>query len=298
MPATLAHPAQTLIRTTSAATRVLHAWHLLSLDAPTVAVIWTAFFARTSHLAISPPELLALFFAVWLLYVADRLLDSLLPDSRQPDARSPAPLGPGSSTRSPISHDHPTLQPRHFFHQHHRKPFLATAILIATSLIFLTHYIPPRDFHLDLLLAAALLLWFSLIHGLAPAHRLPKELAVGLFFAAATLIPSFRPATLGLLTVAILFAALCTLNGLYISLWESHQPAAISRQFNIVTGAITAAALALTIVTRSPAAFAICLAAAALLTLDRTRPTLPPTTLRAAADLALLTPILLWPFLR
>ncbi len=276
MPATLAHPAPTQTRTTSATTRLLHAWHLLSLDAPTVAVVWTAFFARASHLAIPAPELLALFLAVWLLYVADRLLDARL-----------------------IPNTHPTLQPRHLFHQTHRQAFLTAAILTATALIFLTLHLPPRDFHLDLLLAAALLLWFSLIHGLAPAHRLPKELAVGLFFAAATLIPTLthRPATSSLLALSILFAALCALNGLYISLWESHQLPATSRRFNIVTGIVTAASLTLAVVTRSPAALAICLAAAILLTLDRARPALHPTTLRAAADLALLTPILLWPFL-
>ena len=55
------------------------------------------------------------------------------------------------------------------------------------------------------------------------AHRLPKEIAVGICFAAATFIPTVArhpELRLALLPSALLFGALCSLNCLYIYAWE------------------------------------------------------------------------------
>jgi len=51
----------------------LRLWHLASLDAPTVAVVWTLGFAWAASVRLPPwiPVLLAL--ATWAVYVADRL---------------------------------------------------------------------------------------------------------------------------------------------------------------------------------------------------------------------------------
>ena len=62
-----------------------------------------------------------------------------------------------------------------------------------------------------------------ILHGTRSAHRLPKEIAVGLFFSAAIFIPTIarRPGLhLPLLPSAALFAALCSLNCLFICAWE------------------------------------------------------------------------------
>ena len=215
MPATLTRSAPAEIRT-AAPTGLLHAWHLLSLDAPTVAIVWTAFIARASHVAVPLPELLALFLAVWLLYVADRLLDA--------SSRTPRP--------TPLS-----LMPRHHFHHRYRSRFLALATIATIILIPLIVHLPRPDLRLDLTLAAALAVWFLLIHRLVPTRKLPKELTVGLFFAAATLIPTITrvPVTTPMLLAAILFAIVGALNGLYISLWEAAPTRKISQPLNIST---------------------------------------------------------------
>ena len=57
-------------------TSPLALWHLLSLDAPTVAALWTYFIARANHVQLSYAVPAAMFLAVWLIYAADRLLDT------------------------------------------------------------------------------------------------------------------------------------------------------------------------------------------------------------------------------
>ena len=59
-------------------TKPLELWHLLSLDAPTVAVLWTWFIAASVHIALPLTSLLAMGLVVWMLYAADRLLDARL----------------------------------------------------------------------------------------------------------------------------------------------------------------------------------------------------------------------------
>ena len=53
-------------------------WHLLSLDAPTVAALWTWFIAEACHVHIPLLSTLAMAVAVWTLYAADRLLDEAI----------------------------------------------------------------------------------------------------------------------------------------------------------------------------------------------------------------------------
>jgi hypothetical protein len=115
---------------------------------------------------------------------------------------------------------------------------------------------------------------------------------------------------LPLLPSALLFAALCSLNCLFIYAWEhedhhTHRPthaithlALLNLPLLTILLTLTSAAVALfdhqapqTI----PCATAI--SAAFLLLLHIRRHSIARTTLRAAADLALTTPILLLPFL-
>lgn len=60
-----------------AAVRVLAVPHLLSLDAPVVAVLWAHLFASTLELGkLVPGVYLMLFCSVWCIYLCDRLLDT------------------------------------------------------------------------------------------------------------------------------------------------------------------------------------------------------------------------------
>jgi len=281
-----------------APTRALHLWHLLSLDAPTVAVLWTAFIARAASVRLPLAGLAAMFLAVWSLYAADRLLDA-----RQLFA------DPLHTTE---------LEARHLFHHRHTSAFLTGIVIAAVTLAALLPRLSPPALRLYAILGTLLFAWFLLIHARAAAAlRLPKELAVGIFFPAAVFIPTVArhpELRLALLPHAALFAAVCTLNCLCIYAWEHPTLNSSTEQISAQTSAhwttrhairhlvtlaviTTLAGLALTIVTLktpfSPIALAASLSALTLLALHRQHQRISPLTLRAAADLALLPPIAL-----
>ena len=233
--------------------------------------------------------------AVWTLYAGDRLMDARLIDA------------------SPLGNNHEDLEARHYFHHLHRSAFLTGILLASIALATLLPHLEPAAIRLYLILGGLVSAYFILIHATTITHRLPKEIAVGLFFAAATFIPTVarRPdLRLALLPAAILFAALCSLNCLFIHAWEHPAPYATQR-----THAITRLALrnlplltilliisSLAIALLDPQApgsitSAIAIAAILLLLLHNQRHAISRVTLRAAADIALTTPLLLLPFL-
>ena len=247
----------------------LSLWHLLSLDAPTVATLWLCFVAQAAHTALPPLLAPALFLAVWILYAADRLLDT----ARLLDMAA--------------------LEPRHYFHRRHRTVFLAgmATATIALSLLLARTRLPPAY----LPLIAILLAWFAAVHlpSVPASVRLPKELVTGLIFSAAI----FAPELPGHLALALSFALLCTLNCAWIHAWETPQPTHFITRFLLRSLPQLTAALVLLLLRPNPVTLAIATAAGILLVLNHHRRQLRPTTLRAAADLALLTPILFWPLL-
>ena len=273
-------------------------WHLLSLDAPTVASLWTYFVARCCHVALPWTASTAMFLAVWMLYATDRLLDA--------------------------RHGHsPELEERHRFHHRHKHGFLAGIVCASVALACLLPRVEPAALRLYALLASLLFAYFFLIH-IYPSHpasaaspqRLPKELAVGLFFPAAIFIPTVARSPqlrLPLLSYAILFAAVCTLNCLYLYAWEhagsrtsAHWTTRFAtRNLPLLTMLTLLCAAAFVAVSRSAVgaaspllALACGLSAGILLALHLQRDRLAAIHLRAAADLALLTPLLLLPFVR
>jgi hypothetical protein len=280
-------------------------WHLLSLDAPTVAALWTWFIARASRVGVPLISPLTMAIAVWILYAADRLLDARhlnAPRTPKPDIE---------------------LEARHLFHHRHRRAFLVGIALASVALVALLPILDPSAIRLYLIEGGLLGAWFVILHATRSAHRLPKEIAVGLFFSAAVFIPTvarrplLRPA---LLSSAILLAALCSLNCLFIYAWEHEDTCGLARALRnwrarpahsttrlalahlpalavIIT--ITGAALALFhLASSSPVPIACALAALLLLGIHCNRGLFSRTNLRAAADLALLTPLLLLPFVR
>jgi len=269
-------------------------WHLLSLDAPTVAVLWTWFLASGNRLRLPALSLLSIVIAVWMLYAADRLLDArhLLAD----------PLHTAG------------LEHRHHFHHRHRSAFLLGILAASLSLALLIPRLPAPAIHLYLILGALLAGYLVLIHATGSAHRLPKEIAVGLFFSAAVFIPTVaRAPTLrpSLLPAAALFAMLCSLNCLFIYRWEHpfsttdgetpSLPHPITRAalhyLNPIALALACGSALFALLTLTPLTSAIGLSALLLLVLDRCPARLHPVTLRAAADLALTTPLLFLPHL-
>lgn len=258
-------------------------WHLASLDAPTVAVVWSLAFARVAgvRLPLWVPALLAL--GTWTVYVADRLLD----------ARAAFAAGNTSALRQ-----------RHFFHWRHRRIFvpIAAACAAAAAAIIFT-LMPSVSREHNSVLAAAALVYFSGVHlprrprWLAPIFS--KELLVGVLFTAGCALPTLTrlhagSANLRALLVAIaFFAALAWLNCHAISRWESGRTAGPAASFLACAGL---ALVCISIFVSVPIATLIAagsLSALLLTALDRRRNRVSPLTLRAAADLVLLTPLVL-----
>lgn len=290
-------PALTLVKSAPPATAnsprtLLALWHLLSLDAPSVATLWTIAISRAAGLHLPWTSAASMFVAVWILYAADRLLDARLLDA------------PNQS--------HPDIEERHRFHHRHRRAFLLGIAISACALVALLRTLDLHALRLYTLLATLLAAYFAAIHARPEtAHRLPKELAVGIFFPAAVFIPTVArvPAVrLELLPIAALFAALCSLNCLFLYAWE-HPAPRLQAHFttrwatrHLISLTIAVAALSLTTLalyissaalTKGATALLACILTSSLLLLllHNLRRRLAPTHLRALADLVLLTPL-------
>jgi hypothetical protein len=295
-----ATPTKPSLKTIGHSTNLLALWHLLSLDAPTVAVLWTCFIAAANHIQLPLSSTLAMVVAVWMLYAADRLMDARLLDVNSTHFED--------------------LEARHYFHHRHRKTFLTGILLASIALAALIPRLEAKAIHLYVILGGLVSGYFILIHATSGttaqqkvAHRLPKEIAVGLCFAAATFIPTVarRPdLRLPLLPFALLFATLCSLNCLFIYSWEHEDHHANRPTHTITRLALHNLPLLTILLALSSTAFtlfdhqapqtipfAIAISATFLLLLHNRRHVIARTTLRAAADLALVTPILFLPIL-
>jgi len=266
----------------------LRLWHLASLDAPTVAVVWSLAFAWVTriHLPVWIPVLLAL--AAWAVYICDRLLD----------ARAAFRIANLDSLRE-----------RHLFQHRHRRLLLPVALAAASTALWIVFtQLPSIARERNSALAVAALAYFTGVHfprkipRLSLSPLLKKEPLVGLLFTAACALPALTRATAStrgpLAVAALFFALLAWLNCYAIDRWEA------SHRLNcaqIITPACCLAVAALTLValldSTRPRFAALLLAGAIsallLALLDRSRARLTPIALRAAADLALLTPLAL-----
>lgn len=270
---------------------LLRFWHLTSLDAPTVAATWTMAFAWTAgvRLPLWVPLLVAL--GAWIVYAGDRLLDArrALRSGRMEDLRE-----------------------RHFFHWRHRRilaPLVAAAAVAAAGMVAALMPVASRE--RGSVLALAALAYFTRVHlpegswpriGRRPARFVRKELLVGLLFTVACALPGWNRAPSRpwiLVASTAFFSAIAWLNCHAIDRWES--TSAEGRQAQIEFAAVSLAlggSLAAALVSASyPRTGALLLAGAVsaflLALLDRLRSRLTPLALRAAADLVLLTPLVL-----
>jgi len=247
--------------------KLLHLWHLCSLDAPTVAVVWTWFVSLA--FAVSPPPTLyvAMFFGVWGLYIVDRLLDA-------------SPI-PGLSPRD-------TLQQRHQFHLKHRRWMCVLFLFCVVTCASFAILMPLVLIFSYLIVIALLGLYFAFVH-LQVQAKAPKELVVGIFFAAAAFIPSLK-VSFASASNALLFAALCTLNGLFIKAWESE-----SRYRPQLFAAALATICVVQAIVSDDAArmLPLCMIAstAFYMILNALRDRIDSLTLRASVDFSLLTPL-------
>lgn len=262
-------------------------WHLLSLDAPTLAVLWAWTFARSVGASTAWSTFAVLGLGTWLIYVADRLLDGR-PTAHRDDLRE-----------------------RHLFHARHRRTLLIAAALASVTLVWLIvarmPAVPRRE---DAWIFAVVLAYFAAVHLPFRRLRFPRELVVGVVFACACAVPAWSAAGYAhndLAVLASLFAALCWINCSAIHAWEHPAPprrALVSLRALLLALAAGAFALA---AFHNPGemriAAALLASAMLLFALDRDfrrslkqrRPqaSLSPLALRIMADATLLTPLLI-----
>ncbi|MDP9004866.1 MAG: hypothetical protein M3N12_08760 [Verrucomicrobiota bacterium] len=176
--------------------------NLVCLDAPLVSVAWLGLFARVFHVTISPANGAALFLTAWLIYLADRLADSY----------SLPALGPRSL--------------RHGFCLNHRQVWIgALAVIAAADGVLIWRGISHETFVAGAVIGALALTYLVLNYSLGGAWpALPlKEPAIGLLFAAGTLValfPAFPAVSGSLVCAGVAFAVLCALNCISIAFWE------------------------------------------------------------------------------
>lgn len=262
--------------------RALHLWHLASLDAPTVAVVWTLAFAWVAGVELDRWVLVLLASETWTVYVADRLLD----------ARHAIRSGRLDALRE-----------RHYFHWRYRRlliPVACATAAIAADLI--SRRMPFAVRSRDSLLVTAALIYFSGVHS---ATELPqwlrklasKELLVGLLFTAGCAAPTLsRPhfSRGPFFACLVFFVALAWLNCTAIESWESSINQTRVFLHTFVLGVICIAASGAFVFMDVRASALSCSAAISALLLsllDRTRTNISSLTLRTLADLVLLTPL-------
>ena len=284
-------PAPPVQRRQTGAVRCAAAWwlwpHLLSLDAPLVAVVWQGCWARAAHIRLPWCHPVVLGLGVWLIYLADRLADS-------------ARAVPG---------DHPAA--RHAFHARRRTALSFLAAAAAAALVLLTpHVLSRAEFVHGLFLLALAAVYFWLIHGREQqgwTTRLPKEAAVGGMFAVGTCFFPYcqggmaRPAPWA---AAAIFGGICFCNCALITVWE-RQAQDVRNRFSLLNAFpwLTARLQGLCLVLAGLAGMGLLLTGSLpflplalggffLAVLDHQQRRISPDALRVLADAALLTPLL------
>jgi hypothetical protein len=287
-------------------------WHLLSLDAPTVAVVWSWFFAAAFGLSLPLTALITLALGTWCVYVADRLLDGWR------------------------SVDMTSLRDRHWFYLRHRKQFVIAWTAVAIPLAYLIFFRVQDAVRVDdIVLCLIGTAYFLLIHNRPVKYRFSKEFIVGFLFSIATAVPTWtrvQDERSLLLSAILTFGAACWLNCVAIQTWEDaeamrdgvldrffqdHLPEREGQQtaarspvltdflghhltaFAIAVG-VLAFSLACIPATRAvwPLFTAVTLSSLLFLTLIRYTERFSALSLRIMADAALLTPLVFFLHLR
>ncbi len=261
--------------------------NLVGLDAPVVAVAWLGAFTVAFSAPVKLPHYLVLFFCVWCLYTADRLLDAAKLRAGDP--------APGLRTH------------RHAFMRRHARLFAVLWFFVAFigGLLALNQLERPVVGAGLIVAVGAVAYFLTFVAPLGGKRPLPgKELAGGILFAAGTTVPVFADyaGELPVVPPFAIFAGLCALNLLMIASHEGDLPG--GRGFSrllVALGvgvALMAAGLALfgTTVESAPSLrplyFVQALAAAALVILQSARSATSREAFRLLADVALLTPLL------
>ncbi|MFN7934792.1 MAG: hypothetical protein U0R19_15800 [Bryobacteraceae bacterium] len=250
--------------------------NLLGLDAPLVALTWQAFLALTIAVPLRPVGRVTLGLTVWVIYLADRLLDVRhAPTTRETE--------------------------RHRFHRRHGRLLWSLLILaLCADLAAVLFWLRPAVLQTGMLPFTAVILYMGSVH--RQRMRIPKEFAVAMLFTAGTFLIgwTFTPHRLNLFLPAAAFLLLCLANLVAIEIWEWRElrngqgkpphraTILISRFLPWWLGALALSPIA----APSPWFLAISASAIAILLLHWTRASLSLNARRVLVDAALLTPLI------
>ncbi len=256
--------------------------NLLSLQAPIVAVLWQVLLARSLRVSLDPFAPWALGMAVWLIYVADHLVDT---------ARPPAPTG------EPV---------RKEFCRRHWDKFVVATILVGLGLALgVGRFMWATTFQMGAPIAMGVGCYFALVHLLPAGWRSlwPREVVVATIFTLGTFGAVWLAAgerSQELWAPALAFMVLCLTNCCVIETWEWEQSpnlAArwVSSHLLLVTLTTAAGAGLLGWAGLMPEAFAaaVILSGVALALLAICRHAVPIRFVSPLADLALCSPLLI-----
>lgn len=197
--------------------------HLLSLDAPLVAIVWQSVFGWVLGTAIRWPETLVLYLSVWIAYTGDRVFDAWRMEARCNRRRR---LGDREVTSTPAA--------RHRFSAENRPALLwAMGFALAADLWVAHTKLSTESLHAGYPLALSVIAYVAAAQFLKGFGHwwIAKELTVGLIIAAGALwvpVAEGAPAEHSLLLLCAA-AWLCGWNCVAISLWEQADPADWSR---------------------------------------------------------------------
>ncbi|MGC2330702.1 MAG: hypothetical protein WA581_04565 [Candidatus Acidiferrales bacterium] len=145
------------------------AWfHLLSLDAPLVGVLWQLLFAKALRVRLAPVVTLITALVIWLIYVGDRILDSYQSEEASEEAL------------------------RHRFYRARRMDFLPAFFTILLVTAWMAHAdLGLRTWRDGWVLAAIVGGYFAVVHmsGGRTQKWFPKEIAVAILFGVGTFMP-------------------------------------------------------------------------------------------------------------
>jgi hypothetical protein len=263
--------------------------NFLSLDAPLVAVLWQVLLTRDLGVHVRAGEPVVLGLCVWLLYVADRVLDALRPLKGEWE---PA---------------------RKTFYRRHLWIASMVGLCLLSVTIPLAYCILRRStFYAGLALTVPVVFYFALIH-LLPGRwraRWPRELVVACLFTSGTFLAIWtgnHKSVYSLWAPALIFFLLCWTNCAAIETWEWEQNVLsadsapsrstqwLARHLILVGLGIGCLAAILACTAAAPFGFASAalFSGIALAFVAVRRPYLRMNALRVAVDLALCTPLLI-----
>jgi hypothetical protein len=277
------------------------------LDAPIVAVVWLAIFARVWLGFLEWQSYFALGLAVWVIYVVDRLLDVKL-----------------------LHADDPRLGPRHEFVKRHQKKLTWLVVAASLGCVFMAFFVLPSRLiglpaEIGYLLPAGILtfVFFSMNLASAGNTEIPhlRNLVAGVTFSFGTaMLAHMHIGSEGVFHLLqsremLCFALLCAVNISAIHFWEHSRQ---SRDENFQAAHELALTLPLVVLgaaciafagfgqeavepefvsqeidpeaTRRAFFYAVLIAAGLLFVLNRVRERFSMDALRVLADVALIAP--------